>query len=302
MRKSTLAGLAVVVAATATARAQQPRPPEPVPIFLAPPPPAAAPGTRPERTPIVYVYDQKPLPQAPMLVSPEQAQAVIERFRTNFARLESPRVLININRGPFEPPSGHAIAQHSETIETTSVDPASGGPSGGVNTRTVVRNTLPGPEPLVPALADRQTTRDVERLFGRPLRLGGAVLVEQPAGAGLTGNRPVKELAAAEGQPAAKDHQALSQSVDVVIEVLVTWCNVVVPEVSGDRFYTVPEIQATAIRLRDARVIGQATAAEVMGRGQSVGYSARNFSVPDITEATALALMEDISQGVQARN
>jgi len=48
------------------------------------------------------------------------------------------------------------------------------------------------------------------------------------------------------------------------------------------------DIQATAMRLKDARILGQAASSDISGRG------GRNFDVREISEATALALMEDM--------
>ena len=79
-----------------------------------------------------------------------------------------------------------------------------------------------------------------------------------------------------------------------MLEVLISSRNLPVSEVSGDKVYAVPDIQATAIRLHDARILGQATAADVIGGGASPGHVARNFGVREIAEATALALMEDM--------
>jgi hypothetical protein len=59
----------------------------------------------------------------------------------------------------------------------------------------------------------------------------------------------------------------------------------------------VPDIQATAIRLKDAAIVGQAAASDIIGRGGQAGSVVRQFSVQDITEATALALMEDMLTG-----
>ena len=50
----------------------------------------------------------------------------------------------------------------------------------------------------------------------------------------------------------------------------------------------------TAIRLSDGRVLGQASAAEVINKAGGPALVARNFGVQDVTEATSLALMDDI--------
>jgi hypothetical protein len=72
-----------------------------------------------------------------------------------------------------------------------------------------------------------------------------------------------------------------------------------VPEVSGDATYTVPDIQATAIRLKDAAIVGQAAASDILGKGMQAGNIARQFTSADITEATALALMSDMLTGTK---
>jgi len=84
---------------------------------------------------------------------------------------------------------------------------------------------------------------------------------------------------------------------DVAIEVLISSRSLVLPELGGDAMLTVPDIQATAIRLKDAVIVGQAAASDVIGRGAQAGRAARRFSMQDITEATALALMEDMLTG-----
>ena len=62
---------------------------------------------------------------------------------------------------------------------------------------------------------------------------------------------------------------------------------------------TVPDIQATAIRLKDAAILGQAASADVLGHGEQTARIAQRFGVPDIAEATALALAEDMLTGLK---
>jgi hypothetical protein len=68
-----------------------------------------------------------------------------------------------------------------------------------------------------------------------------------------------------------------------------------VAELSGDRTYSVPDIQATAIRLSDSKILGQAASSDITGRGTSAGQ----YDVREVAEATALALMEDMMTGVE---
>ena len=45
-----------------------------------------------------YVYDQKPLPGQPVLIAPEQAHSVVEKFKTAYGKLNQPRMLLYVNR------------------------------------------------------------------------------------------------------------------------------------------------------------------------------------------------------------
>ena len=84
-----------------------------------------------------------------------------------------------------------------------------------------------------------------------------------------------------------------------MIEVLFASKNVSVPGLAGDQTYAVPDIQATALRLKDSKIIGQASSRDVLGKDQFAGQIARKFDVEEIAEATALALMEDISNNAK---
>ena len=166
---------------------------------------------------------------------------VIDRFKTGYSRLGSPRLLIYVSR--------------------------------------------------------EQTVRDFERFFGRPLRMAGASLADQSAAAELIGNKPLTEfMVQTEGEQARKDREALNKITDVILEILISNREITVPGLSGDRIYSVAEIQATAIRLSDSRILGQASSADVFGNGP--GREPQNFSVREVAEATALALMEDMMLGV----
>jgi hypothetical protein len=83
----------------------------------------------------------------------------------------------------------------------------------------------------------------------------------------------------------------------VALEVLISSRNITVVELGGDKVYPVPDIQVTAIQLKDSKVLGQASAADVMNRAGGTAMAVRNYSPQDITEVTALALMDDMLQG-----
>jgi hypothetical protein len=124
-------------------------------------------------------------------------------------------------------------------------------------------------------------------------RNGGAQLADQKVAASLLPDDGAHLV----GEGAAKDRQALANVADIAIEVLISSRNITVPEVSGDATYPVPDIQATAIRLKDAAILGQAAASDIIGKGVQAGRVVRQFGVQDITEATALALMDDMLTG-----
>jgi hypothetical protein len=148
-----------------------------------------------------------------------------------------------------------------------------------------------------PTLADKQTARDVERLMGRPLRTAGAALVDQRVATQLIADAEIPHFQIqGESEIARKDRAALAKIADVVIEVLISSRQATVPGVSGDRTVTVPDIHVTAIRLSDSTILGQASASDVIGRA---GNATGTFGPAEITETTALALMEDMMTGVK---
>jgi hypothetical protein len=128
--------------------------------------------------------------------------------------------------------------------------------------------------------------------------MAGASIADQRIATQLIGDRPLQSLQT-EAEQARKDREALSKIADVAVEVLISSRQITVPEVSGDKNYSVPDIQATAIRLSDSRVVGQVTASDIIGKDQYAGRIVRNFDVREIAEATALALMEDMLLNVE---
>jgi len=307
----------------AAAPANAPTGPVPVPII--PGNTVSVPATSPGQQ---YVYEQKSFSAQAYLITPEQAQAVIDKFKPAYASLGSPRFLLFVNRDLIDQKSGMKLSARTEKTESTRVtadsnfEPAGAAPTPAAPVQiTAAGNvSLNGQVPGLPGkgnsstrtdrvsnenryknserqetLADRQTVRDVERLFGRPLRSAGATLADQRVASQLIPDRNLESFSVAtETETARKDREALSKIADVVLEVLISSKTVTVAEVSGDRAYSVPDIQATAIRLKDSKIMGQASSADVIGKEQNAGRIARSFDVQDIAEATALALMDDI--------
>ena len=235
-----------------------------------------APGLAAEPPPPVTHVVRPPVPGAVLAAEPSRvyapspdtlvakvtADGVVEGFRRTYARDGAPRIVVYVNRALVEPRGA-----------------AAGTPG------------VPAP---APRLADRQTVREVERLFGRAFRHAGAQLADQAVAESLWPATPGTQLVE---DKAERERRALADVADLAIEVLISSRALTVPEIGGDVTYTVPDIQATAIRLKDAAIVGQAAASDVLGRGARAGRIVRDFSLQDITEATALALMEDMLTG-----
>ncbi len=268
--------------------------------FLATPVLLAQVGNEPPSAP-PPVSQAMPAAVAPVPPSPEQhvygprqetlvpratADAVVDRFRKAYSGEHASRIVVYVNRALVDSASGLKLTARTEHFE-----------HDGNTTKTSGDNTYQAKEPAAaPTLADQQTVREIERLVGRVFRNGGAQLVDQKTAAALLPDQPGVHLAS---DQAAKDRDALKNVADIAIEILISSRNLTVPEVAGDATYTVPDIQATAIRLKDAAILGQAAASDVIGKGVQPGQVMRRFDVRDITEATTLVLMEDMLNGAK---
>jgi hypothetical protein len=215
-----------------------------------------------------------------LLVPADVANNVVAKFRAAYGSASAPRIVIYVNRELIDTTSGLKLTAHTENYEKTSD-----------TTKTTGKNTYSSGTSRTPTLADKQTVRDIERLFGRVFRNGGAKLADQKVAEDLLADKPDQRLL---GDNAARQREALSGVADIAIEVLISSRNLTLPGVAGDQSVTIPDIQATAIRLKDAAILGQASASEILGKGQAAGQVLRNSGTPEITEATALALMQDM--------
>lgn len=303
MKLRALLSAAFATLLLASAGAQTPAPEAPVPVVTAPTSPASvAPRTENQR---LYGVDASPL------VSREAAEHVIEKFRATYATGQAPRVVIYVNRQLVDFDSKLKLTKHTEhydrTETQTTATPAPaptnepGAPSVAANngsasstTRTSGDNVYAVEHQPAATLADRQTVRDVERLFGRVFRNAGARLADQQVATSTLGDESGQRLV---GAQAARERAALGKAADIAVEVLISSRNLTVPGISSDQVYTVPDIQATAIRLSDAAIVGQASASDILGRGQDAARLVQQFDMNDITEAVALALLEDMTTG-----
>ncbi|MGA3007281.1 MAG: hypothetical protein ABSE59_05250 [Opitutaceae bacterium] len=267
------------------------QPPEPpVPIVPSAPPPAA-PSTPDNQR--LYGGNLAPL------VTPAAAKALIDRFRTAFAQSGSPRFVFYVNRELVDVNSGLQLTQRTEQTETERSETANGPTASTQNEKMTAQNTYEAKDAGAPTLTDRQTVRDVERLFGRPFRAAGCRLADQKVAASLLADKPFDPSAAVGGDQARKDRDALAEVADIAVEVLVSSRDITVANISGAEVVTVPDIQATAIRLKDASIVGQATSADILGKDPQAARLAQRYDVRDITEATSLALMQDMLTGAK---
>jgi len=317
---SAAAGFAVLVATTSAATAE---PATPTPNAPAAPPIVTVPANAPAE-PGRYTYEQRPASARPPLISPEQARTVINRFKAGYPKIGGPRLVIYVNRELVDDSGGLRLTGRRETTDSLKADlqgtGAAAGPLGqnvtvvgnlssagtpavtpvkGTQERVTGENTYTSATRTAATLTDRQTVRDVERLMGRPLRMGGAKLADQRVATQLLADRPVQDFLGNTGGPAAaKDREALQKAADVVLEVLISSKNITIPGVSGDQTYSAPDIQVTAVRIDTAQIIGQASSRDILGSDRASGRVLRNYDITEITEAVALALMEDMMQGV----
>jgi len=292
------------------------QPPEP-PVPLVPASPAPA---------VVPAPDHQQLYGGPApLVTPEAAKALVDKFRAAFVQTDSPRFVFYVNRELIDVESGLKLTHRTEQTEAERHDvksdmesPTSGGaPQTQVNVsvsgnagnsslpagkgtadtsseKVTGENTYEASDTSAPTLADRQTVRDVERLFGRPFRAAGARLADEKVAASLLADKPYDTFSSVGGDQAHQDREALASVADIAVEILVSSRQVTVANISGDETVTVPDIQATAIRLKDSSIIGQASSSDILGKDPQAARLAQRYDVRDITEATALALMQDM--------
>lgn len=223
---------------------------------------------------------------ADTLIARSAADTIIENFRKAYHKGDgAPRIVVYVNRALIDTASGVKLSSHTEYYEKSE----GSNKASGTKTYQLKDGTAP-------TLADQQTVREVERLFGRAFRHAGAQLADQKTANALLPEQAGTHLI---GDQASQERDALSKIADIAIEVLISSRNLSVPQISGDVNYPVPDIQATAIRLKDSAIVGQAAASDIIGKGMQAGRVAQQFDVRDITEATALALMEDMLTGTK---
>jgi hypothetical protein len=255
------------------------------PVVQAPPPPVAPPAQP------TYEYEQK-LPPAPgPLVTSEQAQGILDKFKETYSKLGNPRMVVYVNRDLVDENSGLKLTARNEKVDSSTTGSGKGETSADATTTENIsrENRYRNTDRKEMTLSDRQTVRDIERLFGRPFRMAGVRLADQHLATQLMPDRPLKSLAI-EGEQARKDREALAKIGDIAVEILVSSKKSEGASISGIHPYEAPDIQVTALRLSDSEIIGQASSSDVLRF-----VNPRNYDVRAVTEAVALALMEDMA-------
>ena len=228
-----------------------------------------------------------------VLVNDEAAREVTARFRSTYVKEGAPRIAVFVNRAVSDRDGEWRLTERTERFNETTT--AKDGEASTTTRDVSGENTYAASEAAeTPSIADRQTEREIERLFGRVFRHGGAVLADARAATALVGREVDDERIV---QLPRREREALKQVADIAIEVLVSSRPMTVRTLSGDVTLEVPDLQVTAIRLNDAAILGQAAASDLLGAGVRAAEVVRQFGVPDITEATAFALMEDMLTG-----
>ena len=228
----------------------------------------------------VYVYDQKQVATQPALFTAEAAQNILSRFRTNYTKLGSPKVVI--------------YARHDLVERGATVSACEQGSTNGVSQGVRV---VPETEKTAVIVSTNVINiRGIESSFSRLWRAGGANIVDAPEAVSLI-KADAFETDSTKPEQALVDRDEgrdeLSKIADFAVKLLVASRQVTVAGLSGDKTYTVPEIQARAVRLSDSRVLGEVSSAEIIASGPQ---ATRITGVSEITEATALALMLEILQ------
>jgi hypothetical protein len=226
---------------------------------------APTPGTR-------HIYTISPTVPLQTIYSAEQAKAIVEEFRITYAKLGGPKIDVRVNfpRGAVQVPQLPTVGVGG----IPAIDPTTGLPVPAGDAPTPTADGIPTVPSLIfdtDELSSQQTKSEVERLFGRPLRMAGVTLMDTN----------------------------LTTLPEVSFEVLMSEREITVNGIKGRQSQSVPDIQVTAIRVADGRIIGQATVLDLFPKRSTAARMLQRYDIQQLTEATALALMKDISSSAQ---
>ena len=133
--------------------------------------------------------------------------------------------------------------------------PAGAAPAGGGS----APGGIPGRLFDTNELATQQTKREVERLFGRPLRMAGVTLVDA----------------------------AQTNLPELSLEILISERDLKVVGLNGERSYIVPDIQVTATQAADGTIVGQASVLDLFPQPSAAARILMRYDIRQLTEATA---------------
>lgn len=194
-------------------------------------------------------------PSGDTLIARSKDDGVLVGFRKVYLKDSAPRFVVWVNR-----------ARNESGEDTKNVHP-------------------------VPADADELMAAEVARMFGRVFGNAGARIAKPAVPTALAAAEPGARLV---GEAGAKERTALAEVADIAIEVLISRGPLNAAEVSGEAAPPVPDLHATAIRLKDAAIVGRASAGGLLNKGVQAGRVIGHFNLRDIAVATAIALMEDM--------
>lgn len=212
------------------------------------------------------------------------------RFFETYLKLGQPRLLFVVNaEAAARPPQprftrrGPGAGERSREARLP----------GGMATAFVASGAPAAPSAAEPPLVATHLARQ----FDQPFREGGARLADPTAVATLMAGKSLTHFTASGSEAARRDRAALAQVADVIVEVVVAQREVVLPVGAAERVGWQPEVQATAIRLSDSAIIGQANSRELVNRqrGRKNRAGAAD-TVEALAQATAQALMESIAR------
>ena len=165
-------------------------------------------GETPKPSGKKHTYTESPSTPLNLLYSPEQAKKVVDNFKIAYAKMGQPRIDIRVNL-PYGTVPASPLPVPGVQFSPT-IDPNTGLPRTQLlaGAAPIPANPAPAGAPVptqifdASALTERQTQREVETLFGRPLRRAGAQLHQHVPRFFLGGARRVLRSPANERRPA----------------------------------------------------------------------------------------------------
>ncbi|MFH1067625.1 MAG: hypothetical protein V1746_06960 [bacterium] len=270
----------------------------------------------------------QPIPVAAFPLPITDYDGTVSSFRASYQKMGSPRILIYVNRS--------LIAERGEMLETTRSEqsvktkgdavlpePSQAAVQVGSGNQATQEAGIPplpktsgkGGERLVSEshsqrvnaasdLGTGQTTqydaRQIEETFQKPFFDAEAKLVDQKIAELALKKLPNADsnfLTAPQTDKEREQIEALRQSADIAVEILIRSKSVTIPQVSGkDKVETRLEVVATVTQLKDGVKLAQINSDTLFGFNRRDGKAkearAARVTSAEIVEQTALAVMQ----------